>query len=232
MKSPGLDFTNNSKKIKQAVAILQGGGVIAHPTETIFGLGVAANNSEALDRLFLLKGRSKNKGLILLIPDREYLLDIVEAQSLKNPLVQALMATFWPGPLTLALPARPEVSSLLTGGNGYIASRHSSSPLVAELLTAFGGGVVSTSANRSGGPPLLDHLAVDREFGDELGYVIPGSCSVSSLASTVLMVEKNSNRVKLLRSGAVSLESIRAALWEVDPLLDVVVPDGVDTHLQ
>jgi L-threonylcarbamoyladenylate synthase len=227
-----LESSNNTKKIKQAVAVLHGGGVIAHPTETIFGLGVAANNSKALNRLLLLKGRSKAKGFILLIPDQTFLLDIVQTQSLKNPLVQALIAKFWPGPLTLVLPALPEVSSLLTGGSGYIASRHSSSLLVEELLTVLGGAVASTSANRSGGPALIDHHAVSQEFGADLGYVIPGSCSASPLASTVLMVEKNSNKVNLLRAGAICIASIRAALLEVDPEVDLDVHDEVETPPQ
>ncbi|MBF0445082.1 MAG: threonylcarbamoyl-AMP synthase [Magnetococcales bacterium] len=222
-----MDTANHKQIIKEAVAVLQGGGVIAHPTETIFGLGVAADNSEALDRLIHLKGRSKAKGFIVLIPSRKFLFDLVQAPSLESSLVQALMAKFWPGPLTLVLPARPEVSSRLTGGSGYIASRHSCSPLVAELLGALGGAVVSTSANRSGGPSLFDHHGVKHEFGAELGLVIPGSCPAATLASTVLMVEKNSNSVKLLRSGAISIKAIRATLQEVDPLQDLTVPDGV-----
>ncbi|MBF0380399.1 MAG: threonylcarbamoyl-AMP synthase [Magnetococcales bacterium] len=231
--NPGNDsLSHSSNDIEKAVAVLQSGGVIAHPTETIFGLGVAANNSKALDKLLEIKSRSKAKGFIVLIPDRTFLFDMVQATSLNSSLVQALMAKFWPGPLTLVLPALPEVSPRLTGGGGFIATRHSSSPLVAELLAAYGGAVVSTSANRSGGPALLDHHGVKKELGSELGCIIPGSSSESSLASTVLMVEEKLNKVSLLRSGAVPIADIKAALQVVDPLVDLVVHHGAETPPQ
>ncbi|MBF0357685.1 MAG: threonylcarbamoyl-AMP synthase [Magnetococcales bacterium] len=213
------------QNIKLAVEVLSNGGVIAHPTETIFGLGAAIDSPEALRRLLSIKGRDHKKGFIILIPSREMLSKIVQPDSLLQPVTQALMDRFWPGPLTLVLPALTNISPQLTGGSGYIALRHSSSTLVAELLEALGGAIVSTSANRSGGPALLDRQQVIKEFGSELGCVVSGPSLRSPLPSTVLKVTPQGS-VELLRSGAVASTSIQEVLQVFDASLVVAAPDG------
>lgn len=211
-------------QIKRAVAVLAGGGVIAHPTETVFGLAADPGSSTALEKLLALKGRAEGKGFILLIPDRAILPEFIQPDSLTDPLVNSLIEKFWPGPLTLVLPALSSISPLLTGGRGTVAVRHSSSVLVQDLLKVWGGAVVSTSANRADTVVLCDRQQVFEEFGAELGYVVSGLCKASSMPSTIL--EAYQGQVRLLRPGAVSTASIQDVLWGVDPLLTVQAAVG------
>jgi L-threonylcarbamoyladenylate synthase len=218
-------LTSISDQIEQAVAVLAAGGVIAHPTETVFGLAANPDSAEALERLLALKGRAESKGFILLIPSPAILSRMIKPASLADPLVQALMARFWPGPLTLVLPVLASVSPLLTGGSGCLAVRHSSSALVGDLLTAWGGAIVSTSANRADAPVLRDHRQVRQEFVDGVGCVVSGHCSAARLPSTLLTV--NAGGVRLLRSGAVPVAAIQAVLKKVAPQAVLSVAPGV-----
>ncbi|MBF0447618.1 MAG: threonylcarbamoyl-AMP synthase [Magnetococcales bacterium] len=220
------------EQIRQAVAVLTAGGVIAHPTETVFGLAADPTNRHALDRLLALKGRQPNKGLILLIPDRSVLNEFLQPRTLIDPGVQALMDRFWPGPLTLVLPARPGLPAPLTGGGDFIAVRHSPSPLVADLLAVWGAPLVSTSANFSGQPVLNDHQAVLAAFGAQVGVVIAGCCSASAQPSTVVIMDPDRGRMQLLRSGEIALAVIRGVLMDQGLFQAEDRRNGGETHRQ
>ncbi|HFB97672.1 MAG TPA: threonylcarbamoyl-AMP synthase [Bryobacterales bacterium] len=160
-----------SDQISQAVAALRAGGVIAYPTEAVWGLGCDPHNERALARLLELKGRPAGKGLILVAASFDPLRPFL--QSLDAEREAAVLAT-WPGPVTWLWPANTSVSPLLRGEHDTLAVRISDHPLVVALCAAFGGPVVSTSANRSGEPPARTREEVLARFGDALDFVLDG----------------------------------------------------------
>lgn len=161
----------SSQQINEAVRVLQQGGVIAYPTEAVYGLGCDPNNHHAVERLLAIKQRSRDKGLILIAADflqlRPYLAEI------DNALKAKILAT-WPGPVTWLWPAKPTVSSLLRGKHDTIAVRVTAHPLAAALCREFAGPLVSTSANLSGKPPTRSADEVRNQLGEQLDYVLEG----------------------------------------------------------
>ncbi len=160
-------------RLLQAVRHLRRGGVIAYPTEGVFGLGCDPLNERAVAEILALKGRAASKGLILIAADFEQLLPFVSA--LPASVLERILAS-WPGPVTWILPAAPRVPTWLTGGRTSLACRVTDHPVAARLCRAFGRPLVSTSANLSGRPPAKSRLQVRRYFarlGDRV-LVIPG----------------------------------------------------------
>lgn len=206
--------------VHQAVAVLARGGIIAHPTETVYGLAVDPDNESALLRLSRLKGRSVGKGFILLVSGLPQLAGLVR-QPL-SPLAKRLVDRFWPGPLTLVLPALPGLSPLLTGGTGRVAVRQSPSEMVATLLRLWQKPLVSTSANVSGGETPRRGGEVRAFWGKRVDLVLDGESGGVGQPSTVVRVDLD--RVWLLRAGAMPLEQ----LLPVVPRL--VLPDGRCCH--
>lgn len=158
--------------LRSAVRILRSGGVIAYPTEAVFGLGCDPMDPVAVARLLAIKGRAASKGLILIAAGVEQ----IEPLLLPFPeAVRARVLASWPGPLTWLLPARSWVPDWLTGGGSRIAVRVTAHPLCVALCRGFGGPLISTSANRSGRPPARTALAARRALGSMVDYVLPGA---------------------------------------------------------
>lgn len=147
------------------------GGIIAYPTESVFGLGCDPLRLDTVVRLLQLKQRPAAKGLILIASDLEQLLPFL--QPLDAACRERVLAT-WPGPVTWLLPARPETPTLLRGEHDTLAVRVTAHPLAAALCRACGTALVSTSANLGGRPPARSALAVRRTFGEAIDYVLPG----------------------------------------------------------
>lgn len=162
-------------RLSQAVRHLRRGGVIAYPTEGVFGLGCDPLNERAVAEILALKGRAASKGLILIAADFDQLLPFVSPPP--APVVLERILDSWPGPVTWILPAAPCVPAWLTGGRRTLACRVTDHPIAARLCRAFGRSLVSTSANPSGRPPAKSLLQVRRYFGRLRGrpLVIPGS---------------------------------------------------------
>lgn len=178
--------------------ILQG-GVAAFPTETFYGLGADAQNEEALQKVFRIKGREENKPLLLLIGAREWL--SAWAPRL-DPVAERLIESFWPGPLTLVFEALPHVSPLLTGGTGTIGVRISPHPVARSLVEAVGRPITATSANLSGRPSVSLALEVLDSLGDGVDAILDGGRTPGGLGSTVLDVSSSIPRI--IRQGAIS----------------------------
>jgi L-threonylcarbamoyladenylate synthase len=154
-----------------AVRTLRAGGVVAYPTEAVYGLGCDPFNEHAVMRLLAIKGRAVDKGLILIAADHDQLEPLLlpcGADTLA-PVLES-----WPGPSTWILPAHPRVPGWLTGGSGAIAVRVTAHPLAASLCRRFGGPLVSTSANRSGRPPARTVLGARRALGSRVDYFLTG----------------------------------------------------------
>jgi len=157
--------------IKQAARIANHGGVIAYPTEAVFGLGCNPLDAAAVLRLLLLKRRKIDLGLILVAADRQQLADYVDFPGGKAG--KAIDAS-WPGPVTWLVPAQAWVPYWLTGNHDTLAVRVSSHPVVQELCREFAGPLVSTSANVHGHRPARDALQVRRAFGSGIDYLVCG----------------------------------------------------------
>lgn len=160
-----------TESIKRAVAVLEDGGLIAYPTEAVFGLGCDPLREDAVDRLLAVKGRSRQQGLILIASDFDQLKGLLDTSD--QAAVNRALAT-WPGPVTWVFPARDHVPAWLTGGRGSLAVRVTEHPVAHALCAAFGRPVVSTSANVSGGEAARDADTVRRQLGDAVDCLVPG----------------------------------------------------------
>ena len=161
---------------------LRRGGVLAYPTEGVFGIGCDPRNDAAVARVIRIKGRPATKGLLLIAASVEQALD--HARALDPARMEPVLAS-WPGPVTWVLPARPGLSSLVTGGRDTVAVRVTAHPVAAALCRAFGGALVSTSANLSGRPPARTALAARRALGDRVDAVVPGRVDADGRPSTI-----------------------------------------------
>ena len=172
----------NPWQLRKAARIIHTGGVIAYPTEAVYGLGCDPLNPQAVLRLLELKQRPMAKGLILIAADLAQLEPYIE------PLTETELATVkasWPGPVTWLLPAKPETPRWLRGEHDCIAVRVTAHPLSCALCRAAGQALVSTSANPSGQSPARSALTVRRYFADRLDLILPGSLDRAAKPSTI-----------------------------------------------
>jgi len=193
--------------IEEIVSILKGGGVIAYPTETFYGLGADAANASAVKRVFEIKGRSFNNPVPLIIGST------AEAPRLAAEIPEAariLMDKFWPGPLTLVFKASGHVLPLLTAGTGKIGIRLSGSAAARETARMLGRPITATSANISGAPECSSAEEVKAAIGDMLDAIADGGRTPGRTGSTILDVTVHPPAV--LREGAVSVQAIRHTL--------------------
>lgn len=168
--------------LRQAASILHAGGIIAYPTETVFGLGCDPLNHNAVHSLLALKQRPVEKGLILIGARLEHLLPFIHVSD--DKLLQKLLAPT-PQPTTWVVPARPHTPSWLTGQHDSIAIRITSHPIAAAICNRFHGAIVSTSANPAGQPPARSSLSVKRYFGDKLDYLLHAAINTNNKPSEI-----------------------------------------------
>jgi L-threonylcarbamoyladenylate synthase len=180
------------------VRALRNGDVIAYPTETLYGLGADALNPAAVDKLFQLKGRDARNPIPVLVADCPMLAELVTEIP---PLAKTLIERFWPGPLTIVLPARRDIPLPLVSSTGGIAVRVSSQPIAAELVKALGRPLTATSANPSGKEPARTILEVKNYFSGAIEIFIDGGNLHSKTGSTVVAI--SGDRLKMIRPGDV-----------------------------
>ncbi|MFI5354020.1 MAG: L-threonylcarbamoyladenylate synthase [Desulfobaccales bacterium] len=196
----------------EARRVLRSGGVLALPTETFYALAVNPFDPAALARLYALKARPAAKPVLVLIAGLEMLFQVVrEVPAAAIP----LMAAFWPGPLTLILPARLDLPPLLTGGTGTIGLRQPRQDLVCRLMAALGLPLTGTSANRSGQEPLATAAVVARDLGDEVDLILDAGPCPGGLPSTIVDVTVSPPR--LVRAGALATSAIQELFPEMRP---------------
>jgi len=190
-----------------AAACLAGGGIVAYPTETYWALGALFSREEALARLVRAKLRPAGKPLPLLAADRGQVSRVAAPLS---PEAERLALRFWPGPLTLVVPAAPGVPEAILAGTGVVGVRIPGSEVARALAAAAGGPLVSTSANPSGGPPPVSAADLDPALRGSIDGVLDAGPSPGGLPSTV--VEVSGGGVRLLRPGAVPWAAVEEAL--------------------
>lgn len=166
-------MTLHSHDIDSIVSVLRRGGVIAYPTEAVYGLGCNPLQAESITKLLALKQRPADKGLILIAASEQQLHPYLDLDQISEPMWQAVRAS-WPGHVTWLLPASDSVSCLLRGEHTTLAVRVSAHPLVQALCSAFGGPLVSTSANLAGQPPARTADEVVQQFNDKLDAILIG----------------------------------------------------------
>ncbi len=189
---------------------LRAGQLLALPTETVYGLAADARNAEAVARVFALKGRPSSNPLIVHLASAD---QAGQWASAISPAARLLMQRFWPGPLTLVLPARESVPRSITAGQDSVALRVPGHALARELLERFGGALVAPSANRymSISPTCSSHV-MQQFAGEDLLILEGGECQVG-LESTILSLLPG-EPPRLLREGMLAAETIEAVLGE------------------
>ncbi|TAL10037.1 MAG: threonylcarbamoyl-AMP synthase [Nitrospirae bacterium] len=198
----------STPSLREAADIVRGGGIIAFPTETFYGLGARPFDARAVQRLVDLKGRSLRAAPILvLIRSRA---DLAALVSEVPPAAERLMEACWPGPLTIVFRAAAAVPPVLTAGTGTIGVRLSAHPDVQRLLEAVGGPLTGTSANRSGQPPATTAEEVERALGDGVDAILNGGATPGGLPSTV--VDTTVTPPRVLREGRVPTASLQSIL--------------------
>jgi L-threonylcarbamoyladenylate synthase len=193
--------------IDQAARVLAAGGLVAFPTETVYGLGADARVPAAVARIYAAKGRPTAHPLIVHVGDAAEL-DRWAADV--PPAARVLAAAFWPGPLTLVLARAGALPDAATGGHATVGIRVPSHPLARALLAAFGGPIAAPSANRFGAisPTTADHVAAD--LGDAVDYLLDGGACEIGVESTI--VDLTRGRAVLLRPGGVGRDELERVL--------------------
>lgn len=187
---------------EEAVAVLRDGGVVALPTETVYGLAADALNPEAVARVFEAKERPRFDPLILHVPEDEWLEKVTDVPAEDVDLVQGLVKRFWPGPLTLVLPRKSIVPDIVAAGLPTVAVRRSAHPVFGAVVRHFGGPLAAPSANRFGriSPTAADHVLA--ELADRIPLIVDGGPTLHGLESTVVAVRRAG--LEILRAGPVS----------------------------
>lgn len=199
-------FNLDPLQIEAAAAVVRGGGIVVYPTDTVYGLGCSGLRVDALTRLFELKQRPPDRGVLLLIPE----LDWVEryARSVPAdffPLAEAL----WPGPVTFLLPASPRLPALISGGMGKVGLRQPELPYLRSWIEAIGEPLVSSSANISGKPLPQSVEDLATLFGDRVDLFVEAAEIGEAQASTV--VDLCTEPAQIVREGQLT-EEVRSLL--------------------
>jgi L-threonylcarbamoyladenylate synthase len=199
--------------IERAVQVLRAGGLVAFPTETVYGLGADAENPRAVERIFAVKGRPLSHPLILHIGNAREL----EDWAIQVPeLAHRLAESFWPGPLTLVLRRSPRVPKVVTGGLETVALRVPEHEVAQALLSSFGGGIAAPSANRFGAvsPTTPEH--VREGLGEDVDYILDGGPCRVGVESTI--VDVSGDAPMILRPGGTTREELERVLGRSLPV--------------
>jgi len=170
--------------VPAAVGVLRRGGVIAYPTEAVWGLGCDPFNEAAVLRLLRIKQRDVGKGLILVAAHEDQFDGLLDWEAVPPDRAEAVYDS-WPGPNTWIVPARGRVPRWITGGQAGVAARVSAHPVVVALCEAFGGPVTSTSANPAGAPPAYSRDRLDSGLLADLDGVVDGETGGGGAPSTI-----------------------------------------------
>ncbi len=209
-RTRNMKITADRESITRAADIIRRGGLVAFPTETVYGLGADALNAVAAAGIFEAKGRPRFDPLIVHIAGTDALPLLAERP---HPLAEKLIAAFWPGPLTVVLPKSAAVPDIVTAGLGTVALRMPAHPIARELIALSGTPIAAPSANPFGfiSPTTAEH--VERQLGDRVEMILDGGPCAVGVESTIIAFGDTGPR--LLRPGGLALEEIEAIIGPV-----------------
>lgn len=214
---------SNTNDLQQAANILKNGGLVASPTETVYGLCANALNEEAVKNIYKAKGRPSDNPLIVHIADLSMLQPLVTEIS---PIAQTLMEHFWPGPMTLVFKASAIVPKVVTGGLDTVAVRFPSDPTIQNLIKTSGLPLAAPSANTSGKPSPTNFMRVYEDLNGKIDCIIQGGNSEYGVESSV--IDTTGEIATILRPGGITFEMLEAVLGNVmiDPALGHKLKEG------
>jgi len=196
-----------STDLRDAIVALRAGELVVFPTETFYGIAADPFSSTALAKLFAIKGRDPTKPIALIAADAQMAFSVAKEISL---VARTLASAFWPGPLTIVLPARAGFPTQLIGPDGGIGVRVSPHPIARALSEGLGRPITATSANRSGEEPATTLRAARESLGDQVTVFLEGGTLHASAPSTVISCDASGYRI--IRTGAIAEREIVAAL--------------------
>ena len=193
--------------IEDGIEALRAGELVVYPTETFYGIAADPSSAHALKRLFDVKGREAAKTVAMIAADPDAAFSLAREVP---PIARRLADCFWPGPLTLVMPARSDIAAELVGVGGGVGVRVSPHPTARTLAAGFGKPITATSANLAGEPPATTLVQAQKALGGKVKVYLEGGTLGSSAPSTVVEVVEGEWRI--VREGAVSERQIIAAL--------------------
>lgn len=207
LKNPPSDI---ERQVERGISALREGGLVAFPTDTVYGLGASASIRQAVERIYEVKERPHSMALPLLLADKSQMSEVAE---FVPPIARLLADKFLPGALTIVLPRSKSIPDIITAGDDTVAVRIPDHPVPVALIRGLGAPVVGTSANLSGRPSPLTADEVYSQLGDRIDYVIDGGKCPGGRESTVVDVTKEIPVI--LREGAISREEIELVCGEI-----------------
>ena len=192
------------QQVEQAIIILKKGGIVACPTDTVYGVVAAINIEPAVARVYQIKGRPHSQALPILLAEKY---QIAEVAKVVPPLAQRLADRFFPGALTIVLPKADSVPDIVTGGGKTVAVRIANHPIPTAIIRGLGMPIVGTSANLSGSPSALTAEEARAQLGDRVDLIIDGGRCTGGRESTI--VDLSGQTPLILRQGAIPLEEIK-----------------------
>ncbi len=203
MKVLDKQSLNIDQQIERGISILRQGGLVAYPTDTVYGLGACASLPQAVERVYEVKKRSRNMALPLLLADASQITKFADPVP---PVAWLLIHNFLPGALTLVLPKSSSVPDVITAGGTTIAVRIPAHPVPVALVKGLGTPIVGTSANLSGRPSPLTADEVYTQLGDKIDLIIDGGRCPGGKESTI--VDVTGETPVVLREGAISRKEL------------------------
>lgn len=199
----------SASEISEAIAALRAGELVVYPTETFYGIAADPFSPEALEKLFAIKGRDPQKPTALIAADAQMAFSVAREVS---SIARSLASAFWPGPLTLVMPARDGLPQALVGPDGGVGIRVSPHPIALALTERLSKPITATSANRSGEEPATTLALARTSLGDSIKVYLDGGTLGASAPSTVISC--NATGYRVIREGAISAQELDAALSE------------------
>jgi L-threonylcarbamoyladenylate synthase len=193
--------------LQEAATWIRRGGVIALPTDTLYGLAADPFRAEAVARVCAVKGRDAARALPLIAADTA---QVIAHFGPLSPVAASLAARFWPGPLTLLVAAVPSLARDVTGGTGAVGVRVPAHDVARAVCAACGHPVTATSANHTGEPPTADPDVVERTLGDRLDFLLDAGVTPGGAPSTI--VDVTAAEPRLVRPGAISWDDVHTCL--------------------
>jgi L-threonylcarbamoyladenylate synthase len=202
-----LTKEEHAMAVANAVALLKAGEVVALPTETVYGLAADALNPVAVAKIFEAKGRPRFDPLIVHLPDRDWLEEVIALPGQDRQLILKLAEKFWPGPFTMVLPKREVVPEIVTAGLDTVAVRISAHPVFAEVVSALRKPLAAPSANRFGriSPTTAQHVL--HELEGRVPLIVDAGPTEHGIESTIIAIRDG--KIHILRRGPITAEQLR-----------------------